>query len=138
MKYINEKHECIVRYQNAGRCVRLVVDARLDDVVCPGFIRDHWQERLIIDLDPNYQLDLCFSDEGVAARLSFGGHTTRCSFPWDSIYVVADRWTGCGITFDRPLLDTRVVELKQSPHPPLSETNTRRRHGFQVIDGGRS
>lgn len=135
MNYINEKHECIVKYQNAGRCVRLHIDARHDDVVCPDFIRDHWQERLIIDLDPSYHLDLCFSNECVAARLSFGGHTTRCAFPWDSIYVVADRWTGHGTTFDRPSPEARVVELKRTTYP---RTSTGRRHGFQVIDGGRS
>ena len=29
-----------------------------DGVVCPDFIREQWRERLIIDLDPSYPLDL--------------------------------------------------------------------------------
>ncbi len=85
----------------AGRCPRIHVNAIHADVVCPKFIREQWKERLIIDLDANYPLDLSFEDHGISADLSFGGYVTRCSFPWDAIYVVADRATGRGIVLDR-------------------------------------
>lgn len=85
----------------AGRCPRLHVDATHAAVVVPDFIRQQWRERLIIDLDASYPLDLVFGDKGIAADLSFGGHVTRCSFPWESIYIVMDRATGRGIVLDR-------------------------------------
>lgn len=85
----------------AGRCPRLHVDATQPAVVVPDFIRQQWRERLIIDLDASYPLDLVFGEKGLAADLSFGGHITRCSFPWESIYIVMDRATGRGIVLDR-------------------------------------
>lgn len=85
----------------AGRCPRLHVNATHAAVVCPDEIRHQWKERLIIDLDSSYPLDLTFSATGIAANLSFGGTVTRCSFPWEAIYVVMDRATGRGIVLDR-------------------------------------
>lgn len=85
----------------AGRCPRLHVNSTYEGVECPDFIREQWQERLIIDLDTSYPLDLRFSDEGLSAELSFGGYITRCHFPWNSVYVVADRATGRGIVLDK-------------------------------------
>ena len=66
----------------SGRCPRLHVNASLEGVVCPDFIREQWQERLIIDLDASYPLDLSFDEHGLGADLSFGGYVTRGSFPW--------------------------------------------------------
>lgn len=85
----------------AGRCPRLHVNAVAQGVVCPDFIREQWRERLIIDLDPSYPLDLTFENDGLAADLSFGGYVTRCSFPYTAVYVVADRSTGRGIVLDQ-------------------------------------
>jgi len=85
----------------AGRCPRLHVDATHASVTVPDFIRQQWRERLIIDLDASYPLDLVFGESGLAADLSFGGHVTRCSFPWEAIYIVTDRSTGRGIVLDR-------------------------------------
>ncbi len=85
----------------AGRCPRLHVNALWDGVVCPDFIREQWKERLIIDLDASYPLDLTFGDNGLSADLSFGGYVTRCEFPWEAVYIVADRATGRGIVLDR-------------------------------------
>jgi stringent starvation protein B len=85
----------------AGRCPRLHVNATCEGVVCPEFIREQWQERLIIDLDASYPLDLIFAEDGIGADLSFGGYVTRCTFPWKAIYVVADRATGRGIVLDQ-------------------------------------
>ncbi len=85
----------------AGRCPRLHVNAVADGVVCPDFIREQWRERLIIDLDPSYPLDLNFTDATLSADLSFGGYVTRCTFPYGAVYVVADRSTGRGIVLDQ-------------------------------------
>lgn len=85
----------------AGRCPRLHVNAIYEGVVCPDFIREQWRERLIIDLDASYPLDLTFEEAGLSADLSFGGYVTRCTFPWAAVYVVADRSTGRGIVLDQ-------------------------------------
>lgn len=98
----------------AGRCPRLHVNATCEGVVCPEFIREQWQERLIIDLDATYPLDLSFSDEGIGADLSFGGYVTRCNFPWKAIYVVADRATGRGIVLDQNMPES-VRRSRQQP-----------------------
>jgi stringent starvation protein B len=98
----------------SGRCPRLHVNALADGVVCPDFIREQWQERLIIDLDSSYPLDLTFAEDGIGADLSFGGYVTRCSFPWASIYVVADRATGRGIVLDQNMPES-VRRSRQAP-----------------------
>lgn len=85
--------------QATGLCPRLHVDVTHEDAVLPDFVRDKWKERLVIDLDPSYPLDLAFTAVGVEADLSFGGYVTRCTFPWAAIYVVADRGTGRGQVF---------------------------------------
>ena len=90
----------------AGRCPRLHVNAMFEGVICPDFIREQWRERLIIDLDPSYPLDLTFEDEWLAADLSFGGYVTRCTFPYGAVYVVADRSTGRGIVLDQNMPDS--------------------------------
>jgi stringent starvation protein B len=100
----------------AGRCPRLHVNATCEGVVCPDFIREQWQERLIIDLDATYPLDLSFSEEGIGADLSFGGYVTRCSFPWKAIYVVADRATGRGIVLDQNMPEA----VRRSRHQPVT------------------
>ncbi len=83
-------------------------------MVCPDFIREQWQERLIIDLDATYPLDLSFTNEGIGADLSFGGYVTRCSFPWKAIYVVADRATGRWIVLDQNMPEA----VRRSRHQP--------------------
>ncbi len=113
----------------AGRCPRLHVNALWDGVVCPDFIREQWRERLIIDLDANYPLDLSFGDEGIEADLSFGGFVTRCAFPWGSIYVVADRATGHGFVLQQnvpasvklnQVANKRDSEDAEEDHKPLT------------------
>lgn len=150
----------------AGRCPRLHVNALTEGVVCPDFIREQWQERLIIDLDASYPLDLTFDDHGIAADLSFGGYVTRCTFPWKAIYVVADRATGRGIVLEQNMPES-VRRSRQASPPttgPLNpgklaveeggaestpapsakapeaaeddESAKKRRAAFRVIDGG--
>ncbi len=92
-----------------------------DGVVCPDFIRDQWRERLIIDLDPSYPLDLTFLEEGLSADLSFGGYVTRCTFPYGAVYVVADRSTGRGIVLDQNMPES----VKRSRYGKATEGETK-------------
>jgi stringent starvation protein B len=146
----------------AGRCPRLHVNAMFDGVVCPDFIREQWRERLIIDLDPSYPLDLTFEEEVLAADLSFGGYVTRCTFPYGAVYVVADRSTGRGIVLDQNMPESvkrsrygKASGSMQPDKPNLrsvgnadsapegseaaevdEEQVQKRRASFKVIDGG--
>lgn len=113
----------------AGRCPRIHVNALAEGVVCPDFIREQWGERLIIDLDPSYPLDLTFTETHLEADLSFGGYVSRCVFPYDGIYVVADRNTGRGIVLDQNMPESvrrgRYVppaERKEAPKAPVLRT----------------
>jgi stringent starvation protein B len=150
----------------AGRCPRLHVNASFEGVVCPDFIREQWRERLIIDLDPSYPLDLTFEAESLAADLSFGGYVTRCTFPYGAVYVVADRSTGRGIVLDQNMPESvkrtrygrssmptaskpslRSVAGEDTEENPAASDTTeaaatdeeqvaKRRAAFKVIDGG--
>lgn len=116
----------------AGRCPRLHVNSLWDGVVCPDEIRNRWRERLILDLDSSYPLDLQYDEDGLSADLSFGGVVTRCVFPWPAIYVVADRATGRGIVLDQHLPES-VRRASQLPTTgPLPEKSDLRR----VFDSG--
>jgi hypothetical protein len=81
----------------AGATPRLVIDARRIDVVVPDFLRVKWAERLVIDLDAAYPLDLAYDAAGVHASLAFSGVVSRCTFSWPSIYRIVDRADGRGI-----------------------------------------
>lgn len=107
----------------AGRCPRLHVNAMLDGVTCPDFIRDQWRERLIIDLDPSYPLDLTFTEDALSADLSFGGYVTRCKFPYGAVYVVADRSTGRGIVLDQNMPES--VKRSRYGRPPAPTAPTK-------------
>ncbi|EDM76914.1 hypothetical protein PPSIR1_37534 [Plesiocystis pacifica SIR-1] len=108
----------------AGRCPRLHVNATCEGVVCPDHIREQWQEELIIDLDASYPLDLTFAEDGIGADLSFGGYVTRCTFPWEAIYVVADRATGRGIVLDQNMPDSVRHGRRQPEIIPMDEATT--------------
>lgn len=117
----------------AGRCPRLHVNAVADGVVCPDFIREQWRERLIIDLDPSYPLDLNFTDATLSADLSFGGYVTRCTFPYGAVYVVADRSTGRGIVLDQNMPES--VKRSRYGRPPTSTTQPSKPALRSVADG---
>jgi stringent starvation protein B len=122
-------------------CPRLHVDVTHANAVCPDFVRDKWKERLVIDLDPNYPLDLAFTKVGVEADLSFGGYVTRCVFPWAAIYVVADRGTGRGQVFAgnipaslrhefgprAPAIDPELTEVRDDPNAKKGSRRRKRR-----------
>lgn len=130
--------------QAKSLCPRLHVDVTHADVVCPDFVREKWKERLVIDLDPSYPLDLAFTKLGVEADLSFGGYVTRCVFPWAAIYVVADRGTGRGQVFPgnipaslrhqfgapvppAPTLDPELTKIRDESKPKKGSRRRKRR-----------
>lgn len=92
-----------------GATPRLVIDARRADVSVPEHVRAKWAERLVIDLDPSYPLDLDVDETGVHASLAFSGLVTRCSFGFDAIYVIVERKTG------------QVVLVRDEPAAELPE-----------------
>lgn len=106
----------------AGATPRLMIDARRADVVVPEFLRAKWAERLVIDLDAAYPLDLVYDDDGVHASLAFSGMVTRCTFAWPAIYRVLDRASGRGIVVPahepKPELP---AELAFEGSPPVTE-----------------
>ena len=100
--------------QARGACPRLHVDITHADAVCPDFVVEKWKERLIIDLDPSYPLELEFTAVGVEANLSFGGYVTRCVFPWLAIYIVAERGTNRGQVFEDNV--PKPLRAQLAPH----------------------
>lgn len=87
----------------AGHTPRLQLDARRLDVDVPDHIRERWEARLVIDLDPSYPLHLDYSERGVECDLSFGGRIARCVLGWAAIYMVIDRSSGKGVVVEQHL-----------------------------------
>ena len=94
------------------RCPRLHVDTTRPGIEVPDFVRERWKEQLVIDLDPQYPLELEFTAVGVEANLSFGGFVTRCVFPWEAVYIVVDRETGRGLVIES--IVPRAVKERQA------------------------
>jgi stringent starvation protein B len=90
----------------AGHTPRIQVDARRADVKVPEHVRERWQARLVIDLDPSWPLALEHGPEALCVTLAFQGVEARCEFGWGAIYVVLDRATGRGL----------VIEPQLPPH----------------------
>jgi stringent starvation protein B len=100
-----------------GATPRLHVNLNCPGAICPDFVQEKWQEKLVIDLDPSYPLNLEFTEVGIEADLSFGGFVTRCTFPWASIYVVANRATGKGIVIEENMPES--VRPQRQPAPAI-------------------
>lgn len=148
----NRFKRAIESLHQAGACPRLQIDLTCDGVVCPDFVVAKWGERLVIDLDPSYPLNLAFTAIGVEADLSFGGYVTRCKFPYASIYMIADRATGRGTVFEenlpasmRPERGLTLTPTEPAPRPAAArergagESRRRRRrpHGEGEETGAR-
>lgn len=107
----------------AGHTPRVHVDARRRDVEVPDHVRERWQARLVIDLDPSWPLRLEYGDDGLGVDLAFQGIVTRCTFGWKAIYVVLDRATGRGTVIEAQLPPHELPEADL--HVPASPTNAR-------------
>jgi stringent starvation protein B len=126
--------QAIDQLYEVGSIPRLVIDARRNDVVVPDFVRSKWGIELVIDLDPNYPLELAYDEVGVHASLAFSGIVTRCTFAYRSIYRLMDRATGHGVAIPahEPAAElppelafadaqpTTFVESKSRSKPPLA------------------
>lgn len=118
-KWIEELH-------GADQTPRLMIDATVEGVDVPDWIKGQWGEALPIDLDPSYPLDLRLEDDGLYCCLSFGG-PCDCFFPWRSIYVVQDRDSQFGVVIDANLpakLETVAEDEADEPVEPLDEEQT--------------
>ena len=144
----------------AGHTPRIQVDARRDDVVVPESVKAKWGARLVLDLDSSWPLHLEYLETGIELDLAFQGHVTRCTLPWDAIYVVLDRATGRGVVIEphmpradadappiggagdepgpREIAVPMRASAREAPSGPAStdEEAKRRRARFKVIDGG--
>lgn len=87
----------------AGHTPRIQVDARREDVSVPESVKARWGARLVLDLDAAWPLNLEYAAEGIAVDLAFQGQVTRCTLPWEAIYVVLDRSTGRGVVIEAHL-----------------------------------
>ncbi len=108
----------IEELQGVGQCPRLMIDATVDGVEVPDWIKNQWGEALPIDLDSSFPLDLRLEDDGLYCCLSFGG-PWDCFFPWRSIYVVQDRDSQFGVVIDANLPAEFEMVAKDEPiaHP---------------------
>lgn len=159
-------HAAIDDIWSAGHTPRIQVDARREDVVVPESVKTKWGSRLVLDLDASWPLNLEAGEAGLEVDLAFQGHVTRCTLPWESIYVVLDRSTGRGIVIEshmpkdealapsspeKPALrgveggreggETEASEAAPAETSDAASTSEdeakRRRARFKVIDGGR-
>jgi len=103
---------------DAGHTPRIQVDARRPDVVVPESVKSRWGARLVLDLDASWPLELETSESGLAVDLAFQGVVTRCTLPWESIYVVLDRSTGRGIVIESHMPADGAGEAPRQEAPP--------------------
>ena len=109
-------HAAIEDIWSSGHTPRIQVDARREDVVVPDSVRAKWGSRLVLDLDASWPLNLEAGTKGLQVDLAFQGHVTRCTLPWESIYVVLDRTTGRGVVIESHL--PKDEELAPPPAKP--------------------
>lgn len=120
-----------------GATPRLVIDARRADVVVPDFLRAKWADKLVIDLDASYPLDLAYDETGLHVNLAFSGVVSRCTFGWPSIYRIIDRADGRGIVVpahEPPAeLPAELAYLPEGPPPVTEIAATKRRPSFSLV-----
>jgi stringent starvation protein B len=103
----------------AGHTPRIQVDARRGDVSVPESVKTRWGARLVLDLDAAWPLNLEYGEDGIAVDLAFSGQVTRCTLPWEAIYVVLDRSTGRGVVIESHLpKDDAPAEPSSKPARP--------------------
>lgn len=106
-------------YQNGG-VPMMHIDATLEGVVLPDFVKEQWSEHLLIALDPNDPLELTYTESGVSAYLAFRGFVQTCFFPWRSIWGVSVRGTQ-GIMLVPSHLPASVLAAVHGMPPPEPE-----------------
>ncbi len=118
-----------------GATPRLVIDARRADVIVPDFLRARWADKLVIDLDASYPLDLAYDETGLHVNLAFSGVVSRCTFGWLSIHRIIDRADGRGIVVPAHEPPAELPpELAYVPEPAVTEiAATKRRPSFSLV-----
>jgi stringent starvation protein B len=66
--------------------------------------------------------------EALEATLAFGGHTSRCVFPWRTIFAIVDAHTGVGVAIE-------TNEPKPEPRPAARPDDTKR---LRMVKGGKA
>ena len=122
-------HAAIEDIWKSGHTPRVQVDARREDVVVPEFVKTKWGSRLVLDLDASWPLNLEAGEKGLEVDLAFQGIVTRCTLPWEAIYVVLDRATGRGI-----VIESHLPKDEQLPAPEAPEEKP----GLRGVEGGRA
>jgi hypothetical protein len=134
--------EAIEGIYKVGGIPRLFVNARLDGVVVPEHVRSRFGTRLVIDLRPEYPLNMVHSPVGLEVDLAFAGYTTRCVFLWRSIYSIIDLHTGQGIVIPSNVPE-HAPEPEAAPAAAAPEaelvTNPRAKAlGLRLVKGGQA
>ncbi len=120
---------------NQGHTPKIIVDTTHGDVVVPKHVAEQYGDRLPLDLDASYPMNIAFDDAGLHADLSFNHTVTRCTFPWRRIYLVVDRELGKGAIIEAhrpgkvPLVVDAAGEEVPKPMPGWSP---------KVIKGGKN
>lgn len=83
--------QVIETLHEAKDCPRVLIDALADGVICPKEARLQQQQRLSIDLDPDWPLDLAFKKDSFCVDLSFDGPVERCEFPYAAISRIENK-----------------------------------------------
>lgn len=125
------------RIWNEGHTPRLIINATHKDVLIPEWLRAQHKERLILDLQADYPMNIEFDLEKLSADLAFSGSVVRCTVPWKRIIAVFDRDTGHGVRITDPeMMDEGAKKLVGALKEPEPEAEQPKRK-FGVIQGGK-
>ncbi len=125
------------RIWNEGHTPRLIINATHEDVLIPEWLRAQHKERLVLDLQADYPMNIEFNLEKLSADLAFSGSVVRCTVPWKRIIAVFDRDTGHGVRITDPeMMDEGVKKLVGALKEPEPEAEQPKRK-FGVIQGGK-
>lgn len=110
----NAIERSILDLTRRGSCARIVVDATREGVEVPDFVREQWGNRLVIDLNPAWPIDLAFDEQALYADLGFQGVLMRCRIPFRAVWAVADRAKGAGFVFHAHVPEEHRAEIARS------------------------
>jgi stringent starvation protein B len=140
-----------------GSSAHLLVDATREGVDVPDSVRDQWKQKLVLDLNPSWPMNIVYDEQGMELDLSFGGLLSRCRIPFHAVWAVVNP-SGKGHVFhanvppaladeiERDSRDARKERLAQkTPRPtalPAQQTaKTQERSGpprLKLVKGGKS
>lgn len=128
---------------DAGGTPSIIVDATHDDVLIPDFVRARWRDNLCIELNANYPLNMHTDKSGLHLDLAFSGQVSRCTFPWNRIYMLVNSLTSKAIVLPAhtpasfkvsPASSVDPVDPVVDAHAVVPTSNGR---SLRVIEGGK-